>query len=186
MWCVAFTTGRIDVMVPPYHVRNISRLSLWFFSKALRPKPGMESLGSRLPRPRGWRKSRLVSIVCTCVNDFWGASYTIVNEPINFLCYTAFRESTDFYCLQDAYQTVEMTMRKWWKHSTFHLQELSTCLSISAKRWYELTQPYPLKFTNPFEQDNANCYYWSHVCSYFKITQSSSMWAHTAAFLQVN
>ena len=30
---------KIDVMVPPYHVRNPSRLSLWFFSKAARQDP---------------------------------------------------------------------------------------------------------------------------------------------------
>ena len=40
----------------------------------------------------------------------------------------------------------------------FHLQELSTCLSIVAKHYGM--------------QDDANCYHGSNVCSYFKTTQS--------------
>ena len=61
---------------------------------------------------------------------------------------------------------VETMMRK---HSTICLQELFMHLSIAAKDYGTwMTQSYLFKFTDPFEQGDANCWCWSNVCSDLK------------------
>ena len=120
---------------------------------------------------RGRRKKSLVHTVCACsvFPEFLG----IWKFPVNLLRYTNLSEAHRLLLYKDAchwLRSVWTMTRERRRYSALRLQELSTHSSTPAKcfgTW--LTQFFPLKFTDPLEWSNADCYRQSDLVFYFKI-----------------